>query len=112
MEIAQRQSIATGVQHARMPSPEKRAMRLPVKLEIAIGMKNHACITQSVNVSNTGVLVDNYEGPRLKTGDKVSVLIKGVLPNNNDREQLNKMYVAWAVGSQVALTFDSELITH
>jgi len=92
-------------------SPDRRvASRVCARLEVAIGTRGHACITKSVNISESGILVEGYQGQELEVGEKVRVLIRGVVSDKDRRDEFMTMYVARAEDGHLALTFDKDLI--
>ena len=91
---------------------DRQARRVPVKLQVAIGTRDHAYITESVDISEFGIRINNYEGPEMSAGRRVRVLIKGIISDDYKQEQFTTMYIARTFGRQVALTFRQELIAH
>ncbi len=80
---------------------KSRAERVPVRLQVVIG----DYVAKSVNISETGVLINNYEGPELSEGDTVRVLIEGIISDDDSGYELAYMYVVRIQGTQLALSF-------
>lgn len=87
------------------PSVESRrgAKRVSVGLSVAIGTKGRAYITRSIDISETGLLVALDEKSTLEVGNKVRILIKGILSDNGSGEQLLSAKVTRVNDRQVAL---------
>ena len=74
-------------------------------LRVAIDSKDAAYLAESVDISETGVLVENYDGPKLRKGKKVRVIIQGVVADEDTDDDYSDMYVARVAGKRVAFTF-------
>ena len=103
--------IGPAIQPKKKPCTDvRRGGRVPARLQVAIGTENHAYLTKSVDISETGILIDNYNGTELSVGMRVRVLIKGVIADDDTDEQFTTMYVARLNDDQLALTFDEQLV--
>lgn len=85
----------------------RRATRVEVGLPVAIGTKGRAYLTRSIDISETGILVSVDHASNFKAGDRVRVLIKGILSDSGRNEQLMTMRVVRVDGDrdEVALRF-------
>ena len=113
--------IADGTEHGQTEQTEpeinsgdqsylgtRQANRAPVRLSLSIGTRDHAYLAESVDISETGILIDHYTGPELGVGMRVRALIRGIISDADSNEQLTTMYVARCMGRQVAFTFFRE----
>lgn len=87
-------------------SGDRAALRVPVKLRVAINAKHCAYLADSVDISESGVMIENYIGPALRQGSKVTVLIQGVNSDRHSNENFCRMRVSRILGSRIALSFD------
>lgn len=83
--------------------------RVPVKLRVAIATKNCSYLAESADISETGMLVQNYYGPRLSKGKKVFAIVRGVISDADDDGGISTWYVARVDSRTMALTFSPEL---
>ena len=95
---------STGVYES--PLGLRKAERVPVRLQVAIAQKDCAYLAESVDISENGILVENYRGPDVYEGEKLFAFIKGIIADNDAGDDLCSLYVARAGGSRLALTFD------
>ena len=86
---------------------KRNAGRVPVRLLVVVG----DFVAKSANISETGVLINNYEGPELSEGDTVRVLIEGILSDDDSGYGLAYMYVVRIQGTQLALAFSESPAT-
>ena len=82
----------------------RQADRVPVKLSVAIAAKDCAYLAESVDISESGLLI-NYDGPKLRKGKKVIAIIKGIISDEETDGETSTLYVARVSGQRMALTF-------
>ncbi len=80
---------------------KSRAERVPVRLQVVVG----DYVAKSADISESGVLINNYEGPELSEGDTVRVLIEGILSDDDSGYELAYMHVVRVHDTQLALSF-------
>ena len=80
---------------------KSRAERVPVRLQVVVG----DYVAKSANISESGVLINNYDGPELSEGDTVRVLIEGIISDDDSGYELAYMYVVRIHATQLALSF-------
>ena len=89
-------------QHDDKEPGKRRAERVPVKLRVAIDSKDAAYLTESVDISETGVLVENYDGPKLRKGKKVRVIIQGVVADEDTQKAVRALHRVFFSGRPTA----------
>lgn len=95
-------------QHESFPSQEdaRRFYRVSIHLPIAIRQQNsEVLITESLDISEGGVLVKNSGTHELKKGDLVKVHIEGILGEDQDQMVLHPMRVTRSAEDTIALEF-------
>ena len=83
----------------------RKAERVPVRLQVAIAQKDCAYLAQSVDISENGILIENYSGPEVSEGDKLFAFIKGIIADEDAGDGLCSLFVARAWGTRLALSF-------
>lgn len=85
----------------------RRFRRVPVRLRVAVVLdRETACLAHTVDMSEGGMLVEDYHGPELARGRLVGVNLRGVLDDHGDAD--NEPYLMRVVrqhGERVALRF-------
>jgi hypothetical protein len=90
----------------KAPDDNRRtAERVQVRLRVAVSGKRCDYLAESVDISETGVLIDEYRGPRLRPGREIEVQIHGVLSDSDAGRAYCRMRVVRTSGTQVALRF-------
>ncbi|AKE51365.1 PilZ domain-containing protein [Kangiella geojedonensis] len=88
------------------PSDARRFFRVSIHLPVAIRQQNSdVLISESLDISEGGVLVKNNNDTRLKKGDNVKVHIEGILGEDLDHMVLHPMRVIRVEEDKIALEF-------
>lgn len=86
-----------------------RRVQVRLGVDIVLG-RDSTCIGYTENMSESGVLVKDFDGPQLKKGRLVGMNMRGVLSDANEGEaEQYLMRVVRHSGSELALRFVSEL---
>jgi len=104
-DCLERDYVKVATPNPKAEDDRRRARRVPIKLRMSIALKGHANMAESVDISESGVLVENYGGPELRRGKEVHATIKGVISDGDTIGQIVTMYVAWVADKRVAFTF-------
>ena len=96
--------IIESIPAASLTNGRRTAKRVPVHLQVAIGTNDTAYLADCVDISETGLLMENYAGPKLCEGKMVHVLVQGIVCDSDEDQFLNMM-VARCTGNLVALAF-------
>lgn len=83
----------------------RQVERVNVKLRITLLLPDAIYDTESVDVSETGLLLTAYDGPPLTVGEEINVLIRGIVADGEINEQEAEMKVVRADDRLIALTF-------
>jgi hypothetical protein len=75
-----------------------------VMLRVQLKDASNVVLSQTINVSDTGILIERPEGQQLETGQLVSAVVEGLLPAEGEAGAPRPMVVVRA-GEQVALGF-------
>ena len=88
--------------HEVKPASEVRvADRLPIGLQVFAGEHK----AKSANsISETGVLIEGYQGLEVQVGEIVRVMTRSVISNDDSGYHLSNMYIVRINGSQLALS--------
>lgn len=88
------------------PNDARRFFRVSIHLPVAIRQQNSdVLISESLDISEGGVLVKNNNDTRLKKGDTVKVHIEGILGEDLDHMVLHPMRVIRVEEDKIALEF-------
>ncbi|GAA4358337.1 PilZ domain-containing protein [Kangiella marina] len=88
------------------PSDARRFFRVAIHLPVAIRQQNSdVLISESVDISEGGLLVKNNQVSKLKKGDTVKVHIEGILGEDQDHMVLHPMRVIRVEEDHIALEF-------
>lgn len=82
----------------------RSASRVRVKLRVAVAMRQCAFLAETVDISETGILIDNYDGPPLDFGCRVGIMIRGII-SDEQADEFWLMRVARCAGARLALSF-------
>lgn len=105
MRIEQRKNIPD-VSINTHDSDARRFFRVSIHLPIAIRQKSsEVLISESLDISEGGVLVTNPQTTLLKKGDIVKVHIEGILGEDQDQMVLHPMRVIRVEDDTIALEF-------
>lgn len=87
-------------------SDARRFYRVAIHLPIAIRQQNSdVLISESLDISEGGVLVKNSTDHKLKSGDTVKVHIEGILGEDQDQMVLHPMRIIRVEEDTIALEF-------
>lgn len=93
-------------------TPESRRVhrRVSVNLRVAVVLgKDTAYLGHTQNMSESGLLINDYNGPELQRGRLVGVNLRGVVGDNADDDSHQYlMRVVRHSGNELALRFASE----
>lgn len=90
----------------QVQSDARRFFRVAIHLPIAIRQQNSdVLISESLDISEGGVLVKNAEGHKLQKGDTVKVHIEGILGEDQEQMVLHPMRVIRVEEKTIALEF-------
>jgi PilZ domain len=92
------------------PSSGRLSRRVGVKLRAAVVLvgRDTAYLGYTQDVSESGLLIRDYNGPKLAKGSLVCVNLRGVIDDNvNEESQQYQMRVVRHRGTELALKFDS-----
>lgn len=82
----------------------RSASRVRVKLRVAVALRQCAFLAETIDVSETGILIDNYGGPPLEFGRRVGIMIRGIL-SDEQADEFWLMRVMRGDGARLALSF-------
>ncbi|AOE49115.1 PilZ domain-containing protein [Kangiella sediminilitoris] len=84
----------------------RRFFRVSIHLPVAIRQQNSdVLISESLDISEGGILVKNAEGHGLQKGDTVKVHIEGILGEDQEQMVLHPMRVLRVEETTIALEF-------
>lgn len=88
------------------PSEARRFFRVSIHLPVAIRQQNSdVLISESLDISEGGILVKNNQETKLKKGDNVKVHIEGILGEDQEQMVLHPMRVIRIEEDKIALEF-------
>lgn len=87
-------------------SDARRFFRVSIHLPVAIRQQNSdVLISESLDISEGGILVKNNQDTKLKKGDTVKVHIEGILGEDQEQMVLHPMRVIRVEEDKIALEF-------
>ena len=98
------EDIIESIDLVQATNGRRTARRVPVRLQVAIGTNDRAFLAESIDISESGILMENYSGPALTEGRRVHVLVQGIVCDSED-DQFLTMLVARCTKGRVALAF-------
>jgi hypothetical protein len=93
--------VADDDSHVELRGSPRRWVMLQARIEDS----SRVSLTTTVNVSASGILVELPEGLELQTGDRVSVVIEGMLADDDTAESKRGMAVVRVDEHHLALRF-------
>ena len=89
------------------PLEQRHSPRRWVMLQTRLEHSARVALTQTINVSESGLLIESPPGLLLRVGDRVSVVIEGLIAEQADGESKRSMEVV-RVDGHLALRFTTE----